>query len=490
MGVKRTTALSGPLSEYLWSLKDGLGLETASYGHEGAPRPHEAWVADVFAPEGDGWLDVENVRSRLRDALVAAAADPEFRATLQRRRGSTSQRTAEDVLLIGQVIWNLSTSPSGPSLALPAPRDGMRLPAYAARGPDIGTMARDRRFRYGDSRDARSPGRGCHPEVGGGDSLKENGKKLANRMAEFLTEHYPPTHPVSEPAAGPPIDAEPHPVDTVSGPITRPLPLLADYDDPDSVLQVLTVRDQTVAEPLLGSDRSGETPAAIGPSGDVVAALVDGTLISGWVGDDMRADAEFACRFDGPSLKILGVRSRSRSGIELALSDRSGTFLSVRESAGTWSEPVRIAGVGTLTIGVFLDEGFLGCEPNGRGLRGTSAAVLPSKIWKHFGTVTGMDVVVLDEYEGVALWGFDVKGEPVGMILTHLRARGSTWDPTVLPGALQVSLARREAVQGRSADGACKFIRFAVRNRDGSYAAEAGQLGDALARRGEVEVDA
>lgn len=226
MGVKRTTALGGPLSEYLWSLKDGLGLETASYGHEGAPRPNEAWVADVFAPEGDGWLDVENVRSRLRDALVAAAADPAFRATLQRRRGSTSQRTAEDVLLIGQVIWNLSTSPSGPSLALPAPRDGMRLPAYAARGPDIGTMARDRRFRYGDSRDARLRGRGCHPEVGGGDSLKENGKKLANRMAEFLTEHYPPTHPVSEPAVGPPaaivpVLREPDPTSSGAGLLGR-----------------------------------------------------------------------------------------------------------------------------------------------------------------------------------------------------------------------------------------------------------------------------
>lgn len=182
--------LTGPVSEYIWSLKDGYGLETGSYGHEGAPRPADSGVAAIFDPDPSGWIDVAVVRERLRDALVAAADDAEFRGTLQKRKGSTGTRTAEDVLLIGQVVWNLVTPPGDRRLVLPEPRENMRLPAYLGRGPDIALMGRDQRFRIQDSRDSRLKGRRCHPEVGGGDSLKENGKKLSNRIADFLIAHY------------------------------------------------------------------------------------------------------------------------------------------------------------------------------------------------------------------------------------------------------------------------------------------------------------
>lgn len=194
MARRETTVLSGALSEYLWSLKDGYGLETASYAEEGAPRPADPRVAGVFEPDETGWIDVETVRARLREALAAAAGDDGFRATLQKRKGTASARSEEDVLLIGQVVWNLrSSAEDGPRLVLPPPRDGMRIPAYLNRGPDLAAMSRDQRFRYEDSRDAKSRGRGCHPEVGGGDALKENGKKLANRMAAFLAQQYPQT---------------------------------------------------------------------------------------------------------------------------------------------------------------------------------------------------------------------------------------------------------------------------------------------------------
>lgn len=196
MAQRETTVLTGPVSEYIWSLKDGHGLETRSYQHEGAPRPSDLGVAAIFDPDPAGWIDVAVVRARLRDALVDAADDAEFRVTLQKRKGSSSARSAEDVLLIGQVIWNLVTSPGDGRLVLPEPREGMRLPAYLGKGPDIARMGRDQRFRIEDSRDSKLKGRQCRSEVGGGDSLKENGKKLSNRMADFLIAEYRPPKPV------------------------------------------------------------------------------------------------------------------------------------------------------------------------------------------------------------------------------------------------------------------------------------------------------
>lgn len=443
---RETTKLTGAVSEYLNKLKDGQGLTTKGW-ESAMPVPDRRGVSKIFCPEGHDRIELGMVSDRLRDALVDAARDADFRATLEGRSTSSSGWSEEDVKLIGQVVWNLTSVPGDNRLVLPPPRGQKRNPAGKEdTDPDLGVMNREKRVNFKN-------GRNCLRRVGGGTSLKENAKKLANRMAQYLEQRYgvPGEFDIAEDQPDVILKAAPH------ASVHDPLPVLCRRGESSS--RVLLWDDGFDARRLDGLREIGsERAVSLSARGDVAAAIAGDELHLWWEAESLEVDRAFvdhATSRRGPA-ELKAVATITGGMLQLVTTHEWSTEIWTRDRRGAWSEPTPAAST-PLDAAVLLGDAVIGASRDGRLVSRGRRAETPD-VDDILSRVDGVDCVLLAAYDVLAIWGTDLRGTPSGAVLIRRLGGRRGWLASPLEGEHPLRLGLLRETESRTASA----VRVAV----------------------------